>query len=134
MGETFFVAVGCMDGRVQSVIAKIGQELFEAIYPDTITEAGLVGQLAKADLPESLLSSLKFKIVDVSLHKHGAKGVIVHGHSECAGNPVSDKKHIEDIKASVGVIKKIADDAQVVGVFVSRDISDPNRWVTQIVS
>lgn len=132
-GETFFTVVGCMDGRVQDVIAKYGREKFDALFPDTITEAGLVGHLAKETPDQPLLDALKFKIVDVSLGKHHAKGIIINGHAECAGNPVPDDSHRDDIRQSVTVIKKIVNNSvPVVGVFVKRS-SDGASWEVEEV-
>lgn len=128
-GETFFTVVGCMDGRVQDVVAAFGREKFGAKFPDTITEAGLVGQLAKETPDQVLLDGLKFKIVAVSLSKHQTKGVVVNGHAECAGNPVEDEKHKEDIQKSVFLIQKMVGAAvPVLGVFVKRNAADPSQW------
>src|SRR3990167_11376857 len=98
-GETFFTSVGCMDGRIQAVIAKYGQQKFDAKYPDTITEAGLVGLLTnKADDTGSLLrESIKKKIL-ISVEKHHSRGIIVHGHQECAAlDAVNDNTHKQNI-------------------------------------
>lgn len=118
-GETFFTSVGCMDGRVQDVMAKFGQTKFGAIYPDTITEAGIVGLIA-SNPSQEFLDGLKFKLL-VSIDKHHSKGILVDGHQECAGNPVDDAKHIQDIKVSVEKIKVLINDrVAVTGVFVKR--------------
>jgi hypothetical protein len=119
--ESFFTAVGCMDGRVQDPVAHYGKQKFGASFPDTITEAGLVGKLSKNLLDEE---SLRFKIVDVSVGKHSSRGIVLHGHAECAGNPVGDEIHKEDIKKSVEIIKDlVGEEVKVVGVFVKRSES-----------
>ncbi len=128
-GETFFTAVGCMDGRVQDVVAQYGRRKFQAKYADTITEAGLVGKLSK-----ELWDDLRFKIVDVSIGKHSSKGIVVHGHQECAGNPVDDEKHKEDIRKSVLSLKELVGAHEVVGVFVVRSKSDPAVWEVEEIS
>lgn len=116
-GETFFTVVGCMDGRVQDAMAKFGQEKFDAIYPDTITEAGIVALIANNPSGE-FLDALKFKLL-VSIEKHHSKGVLVDGHEECAGNPVSNEQHIGDLKKSVEVVRLLINNAVlVVGAFV----------------
>lgn len=119
--ETFFTLVGCMDGRVQNILVKFGKEKFNARYPDTITEAGLVGQLAKEQPDKHLLDSLKFKILDVSLGKHHSKGIVVHGHQECAGNPVTDEQHKKDVLKAAGVIRSVVNNSvPVTAVFVTQ--------------
>lgn len=126
-GETFFTVLGCMDGRCQKVVADYGKQKFGALFPDTITEAGLVGLLAHNPSPQ-LLEALKKKIM-ISLEKHGSKGIVVDGHAECAGNPVDDEKHKDDIRASVAAVKSIiSSSVPVVGVFVSRSAADKTVW------
>ena len=129
--ETFFTSVGCMDGRAQGAVAEFGRKKFSAQFPDTITEAGLVGLLSKDATDERLLDSLKKKII-ISLEKHHSKGIIVHGHQECAGNPVDDARHKDDIRKSVQIIKSLVNSSiTVVGVFVKRSPKDPNIWETE---
>lgn len=126
--ETFFTVIGCMDGRCQQAVATFGQKKFAAEYPDTITEAGLVGLLAKKPVDQNLLQSIKKKI-NISLEKHHSKGMIIHGHQECAGNPVDDKSHRGQVRKIVRVIRAMTKKkAPVVGVFVKRSNSKLNKW------
>lgn len=128
--ETFFTRVGCMDGRVQIPLRIFGQEKFDAEYPDTITEAGKVGILAHNPSAE-FLAQLKNKL-DISIDKHNSKGVVVHGHQECAGNPVDDNIHREDVRKSVQVIKQMINNkVPVLGVFVKRSEQNPKEWVVE---
>lgn len=124
VGETFFTSVGCMDGRVLVPVLVSGQKIFGVKYADTITEAGLVGLLAKKNIKQSLLNSLKKKIL-ISLEKHHSKGIIVHGHQECAGNPVADEQHKKDVlKAAKTISQLIQSNTQIIPVFVKRQDSD----------
>lgn len=115
----FFTSIGCMDGRVQEPVAGFGRNKFGAQFPDTITEAGLDGLLAN-NPPKELLESIKKKIL-ISVEKHQSQGIVIHGHQDCAGNPVSDEQHKQDIKKSVGVIKDMLGErnTQALGVFIS---------------
>ncbi|OGH18310.1 MAG: hypothetical protein A3F31_04295 [Candidatus Levybacteria bacterium RIFCSPHIGHO2_12_FULL_38_12] len=129
-GETFFTIVGCMDGRVQEPVAKFGREKFQTIFPDTITEAGLVGILSKETIDKAFLSLLRFKIADVSLGKHSSKGVIVFGHEDCAGNPVDEKTHKQNVLKSTEVIRLLTHNSvPVIPVFVKRDGS--GNWIVE---
>ena len=133
--ERFFTAVGCMDGRVQEVVAEFGRIRFGAEYPDTITEAGLVGKLVQENADQGLIDSIKNKLV-ISLQKHHSKGIIVHGHQECAASDaVEDEKHKDDIRKSVELIKSLVNASiPVVGVFVKRSKKDPNIWEAEEIS
>ncbi|HVZ67002.1 MAG TPA: carbonic anhydrase [Patescibacteria group bacterium] len=126
-GETFFTVVGCMDGRVQWPVAMYGKDKYDARFPDTITEAGIVGIIASDPKPE-FVENLKTKLL-VSIDKHHSKGIVVDGHQECAGNPVDDDKHREDIKKSVNFISMLIENkVPVVGVFVTRN---DDKWVAE---
>ncbi len=131
--ETFFTAVGCMDGRVQDVISAFGREKFGVQFADTVTEAGIVGLLAKDNPDKSVLDGVKFKACDVSVGMHHAAGIVVHGHSECAGNPVDNTQQIADIKKSVKVIQSLAPSVPVIGVFVHRSSEDASVWEVEEV-
>ena len=129
IGETFFTTVGCMDGRAQGPVAEFGRKKFGAEFADTITEAGLVAKLAQQHVDADLLESIRFKVVDVSLGKHHSKGIVVHGHQECAGNPVDDEKQKSDIRKSMSVVQSLINSSvPVVGVFVKRSINDSTIW------
>jgi carbonic anhydrase len=119
LGETFFTSIGCMDGRVQAPIAEYGQKKYGVLYPDTITEAGLVGLLANNPSSE-LLDSIKKKVL-ISVEKHHSKGIIVHGHQNCAGNPVDDELHKQQTIEAAKVIRDfVSEDIEVKPVFVNK--------------
>ena len=118
--DTFFTSVGCMDGRVQESVAQFGREKFGTEFPDTITEAGLVGKLAAGQVDSGLKESLRFKIADVSVGKHHSKGIIVHGHQDCAGNPVTDDLHKVHVKKAAEFIRTLVPNLPVIPVFVVR--------------
>jgi carbonic anhydrase len=134
VGETFFTIVGCMDGRVQGPAAEFGRQKFGAEYPDTITEAGLVGKLAQENTDQELLDSVKNKL-DISFEKHHSKGIVVHGHQECVGNPVSDDEHKDEIRKSVQKIKSLINSSvPVVGAFAKRSSKHPSKWEVEEIS
>lgn len=134
IGETFFTLVGCMDGRVQEPVAFYGKEKFGVEFPDTITEAGLVGLLAKENVSKELLKSIESK-VKISLEKHHSKGIIIHGHQDCAGNPVDDKTHKENVIRSIELIKSLVDSSvPIIGVFVKRLENDSSKWSVEEIT
>lgn len=126
LNETFFTSIGCMDGRAQVPIANYGKQRYQVLFPDTITEAGLVGILANNPSSE-FLESLKKKIL-ISVEKHHSKGIIVHGHQECAGNPVEDNIHKENVINAVKIIGSMVPGVEVRPVFV---VKENNNWTVQ---
>lgn len=128
--ETFFTTIGCMDGRVQEPVSRFGQQKFQTQYPDTITEAGLVRVLAN-NPQNDFLAGLKKKI-EISLNKHHSRGIVVHGHEDCAGNPVDDEKHRGDVRQAINIISSIVPaETPIVGAFVKRE---DDHWVVEEVN
>ena len=129
VGETFFTSVGCMDGRVQDPVAQYGKARYGVKFADAITEAGLVGQILKKDADPKLLEAVKNKIL-ISLTKHLSKGIVVHGHQECAGNPVADEQHKEETREAARIIRAMlgAMDLEVKPIFIIRNGDD---WVVE---
>lgn len=127
-GETFFTSVGCMDGRALRPVRKYGKAKFGVLFVDTITEAGLVAKVAKEGVDPKFLDELKAKIL-ISVEKHHSKGIIVHGHEDCAGNPVDEKTHKRDILKSVEVIKSmVGSSVPIIAVYVKRQNGD---WIVE---
>lgn len=118
-GESFFTNVGCMDGRVQKAVDRYASLVFGAEYADTITKTGLDGIFSRENIDPEIFESVK-QMVLVSVDKHNSLGILVHGHEECAGNPVDEEQHKKDIKKSVEKIKEMISEknVQVRGVYV----------------
>lgn len=109
----FATSVTCMDGRIQLPLAKWIKENYSVDYVDAITEPGIDKKIA-----ENLeLESIKTKI-GISINAHKSKLIVVSGHHDCAGNPVSEDEHISQIKKGVDVISSWNLDAKVIGVWV----------------
>ena len=126
VNETFFTSIGCMDGRVQYPVAEYGKKRYGVLYPDTITEAGMVGLLANNPSRE-LLDSVKQKVL-ISVEKHHSKGIVVHGHQNCAGNPVEDELHKQHVLKAAREIREMAPDLEVMPVFVIKKDRD---WIVE---
>lgn len=109
----FATSISCMDGRIQIPIIQWIKENYSVDYVDTITEPGVDQQIAE----ESNLESLKSKIL-ISTDTHESGLIVISGHYDCAGNPVSDEMHISQIKKSVEVIKSWNLNATVIGVWI----------------
>ena len=109
----FATSVSCMDGRIQIPITNWIKENFSVDYVDTITEPG-IDKLVADNMD---LESIKIK-VGISINKHESELIVVSGHYDCAGNPVSNEEHITQIKKGIEVISSWNLGVKVVGVWV----------------
>ncbi|MDH3779650.1 MAG: hypothetical protein OES15_02210 [Nitrosopumilus sp.] len=109
----FATSVSCMDGRIQIPLAKWIKENHSIDFVDVITEPGIDRMVA-----ENLdLESIKNK-VGISINAHKSDLIVVSGHYDCAGNPVSDEEHISQIRKGVEVISSWGLNVKVVGIWV----------------
>ena len=109
----FATSVTCMDGRIQLPLAKWIKENYSVDYVDAITEPGVDKKVSD----NSDLESIKHK-VGISINAHKSELIVVSGHYDCAGNPVSDDEHKSQIKKGVEVISSWKTGAKVIGVWV----------------
>ena len=109
----FATSVSCIDGRTQLPLAAWIKEKYSVDFVDVISEPGVDKKIV-----ESIdLDSIKHK-VGISISAHKSKTIVVSGHHDCAGNPVSDDVHISQIKKGVEEISSWGMDAEVIGVWV----------------
>jgi carbonic anhydrase len=118
----FATSVSCMDGRIQIPLINWIKENFSVDYVDTITEPGIDKLVAD----NTDLESIKIK-VGISINKHESELIVVSGHYDCAGNPVSNEEHITQIKKGIEVISSWNLGVKVVGVWVD------DTWKINIV-
>ena len=109
----FATSITCMDGRIQIPLAKWIKENYSVDYVDTITEPGVDKIIAES----ADLESIKTKAgISINAHKSGL--IVVSGHYDCAGNPVSDDEHMSHIRKGVDVISSWNLGVKVIGVWV----------------
>jgi len=91
-------------------------------YVDTITEPGVDKMFSNPDKIEELKAK-----ASISVNAHGSKIIVVSGHHDCAGNPVSRQEHIEQIRVAVSTIKSWNLPVKVIGAWVNE------RWELEIL-
>ena len=109
----FATSISCMDGRIQIPLTNWIKENFSVDYVDTITEPGIDKLVAD----NTDLESIRIK-VGISINKHESELIVVSGHYDCAGNPVSNEEHITQIKKGIEVIYSWNLGVKVIGVWV----------------
>lgn len=111
----FGTAINCMDGRVQIPVIEWMKETFGVDYVDMVTEAG-PDKVVASGSPEQLASILEK--VKVSVEEHGSKYIAIAAHDDCAGNPVSKEKHVENILVAMQVIRDWNLPASIYGLWI----------------
>jgi hypothetical protein len=120
----FGTAINCMDGRVQMPMIDWMKENVGVDYVDMVTEPGpdkIVNQCA----PEVLARIIEK--VKISVEKHGSHDVVISGHEDCAGHPVSKEEHIEDIKKAMKIIKNWNLPVTIYGVWIN------SSWQVELI-
>jgi len=116
---SFATVINCMDGRTQDPVNTYLKEKYNVQFVDVITEAGPNGILATRE-NELLVTSILNR-VNISVKKHGSTNIAIIGHYDCAGNPVSDKKHNEQTLESVKYLKEKYPSLEVIGLWIGND-------------
>lgn len=110
----FATSISCMDGRIQIPLNDWVRKNHSVDYVDTITEPGVEKKLTQNTDVEQIKSK-----AEISIFKHKSDLIIVSGHHDCAGNPVSKEEHISQIKESIEIIKSWNFPVRVLGVWVN---------------
>jgi len=100
---TFGAAVNCMDGRVQTGVTAFLKKRFGVAYVDMITEPGpnrILGEQTDLHAVSSILRRL-----DISVRQHGARGIAVVGHEDCAGNPADRQVQTMHLRKAVAFLR-----------------------------
>ncbi len=109
----FGTLINCIDGRTQLPAISWIKENYSLDYVDNITEPG----------PDKLISEGKIELlkskINISIKLHGSNLIVVSGHHNCAGNPVSKEEHLSQIRKSIGVIKSLEMSVEVIGIWIN---------------
>ncbi|HCX64759.1 MAG TPA: hypothetical protein DHN33_06070 [Eubacteriaceae bacterium] len=115
MKKMFVTALNCMDGRVQEPLIDWAKQYLQASYVDMITEPGVDRFFCRKD---QLEPGTIFEKITISTEQHGSDSVIVAGHHDCAGHPVSDEQHRQDVHHSIQNLKERFPDIRWIGLFI----------------
>ena len=112
----FGTAINCMDGRTQVPVSEWIKKNHSVDYVDTITEPGSDKTLLEGN--NEKIDQIKAKL-NISINAHKSSIIVIAGHHDCAGNPVSKEEHISQIKKSADIIKSWNLPVKVFGVWVN---------------
>lgn len=117
MSPKFATVINCMDGRVQDPVNQWMKDRTGAEFIDVITEAG----------PDRIMSStatasrLILQRILVSRDKHASTQLALVAHTDCAGNPVSKKQHLQHLKQAGKIISTWDLDMDVMMLWVNEN-------------
>lgn len=92
-GTGFAVAVTCIDGRIQSAVSESVIRTHGVRYVDMVTVPGIDGALLDSAAARRQVRDA----VAVSVDAHASHVAVVAGHTDCAGHPVDEATHAQDI-------------------------------------
>jgi len=113
--KTFGTAINCMDGRVQQPVIDWMKETLQVDYVDMITAPGPNKILALG--PVELQDWIKSR-VDISVEKHGSEVIVITGHDDCAGHPVTKDEHITHVEESMNLIREWNLPVKIIGLWI----------------
>ncbi|HEU5347994.1 MAG TPA: carbonic anhydrase [Ktedonobacterales bacterium] len=112
----FATAINCIDGRTQRPVSEWMRIQFSLDYVDTITHPGPEKALTQG--PPAVIDIMR-ENVGVSVSAHESQLVAIAAHHQCAGNPVSDDEHKEQVRAACAVVAQWGFAARIIGVWVN---------------
>jgi hypothetical protein len=112
----FATSINCIDGRIQLPISNWIKQKYSVDYVDVITHPGSDKIIGEKNIEG--ISEIKTKTL-VSINAHNSKLVVISGHHDCAGNPVSKGTHLAQIKKSISIIKSWNCPVTVIGVWIN---------------
>jgi len=118
---SFCTAVNCMDGRVQRPVIDYLCAFFKTDHVDMITEPAPVRVLASD--PESEQSASIYRRIDLSIEVHHSSGIAVVAHHDCARNPTSKERQLQDLRESVVAVRSRFPDVPVVALWIDDEWS-----------
>ena len=112
----FATSINCIDGRIQLPVSNWIKQKYSVDYVDVITHPGSDKIIGEKNIEGN--SEIKTKTL-VSINAHNSKLVVISGHHDCAGNPVSKEMHLTQIKKSINIIKSWNCPVTVIGVWIN---------------
>jgi carbonic anhydrase len=122
--STFATVINCIDGRVQSPVSEWIKQNLGIDYVDMVTEPGPDWVLTQ-ETPDAIRPLLRR--VMVSIQAHRSRLIAIVGHHNCAANPVSHEKHLEQLHRCVRVIASWGLSVRILGLWVNE------AWQVEVI-
>ncbi|MEK0369243.1 MAG: hypothetical protein QQN62_06550 [Nitrosopumilus sp.] len=112
----FATSISCMDGRIQIPVNTWIKKNYSVDFVDTITAPGVEKKISESTNVEQIKS-----MIEISIYKHKSSVIVISGHHDCAGNPVSKEEQVSQISKGIQNIKSWNYDAQVIGIWINEN-------------
>ena len=119
MKYKFATAINCIDGRAQKPVIDFVGRRFSVDCVDMITEPG-PDKILSENKKTEIIKSIKDRVA-ISVEKHESKAIVIVGHHDCAGNPVTRDEHLKQIKKAKQNIDKWNLGISVYGAWVNEN-------------
>lgn len=116
-GKKFATILNCIDGRTQIPTNDWIRSEFGIDFVDTITAPGMDKLLNSS---EREIEAIK-NAVEISVEAHGSDKIFIAGHYDCAGNPVSNEMHAQDIRKALERVSSWNWPVEVIGLWINED-------------
>jgi len=125
VNNEFVTVVGCMDGRAIHALYWYFRLGYGVRFTDMITRPGVVGIVWNIEKFKKLFIEILERVA-VSMLKHRSRLVAIVGHSDCAGNKVSDvKQKMQTIELAQKVQECLPEGTKVLALWVGMDNENP---------
>jgi len=118
MANKFATAINCIDGRVQLPVIEFIRNNYHIDYVDMITTPG-PDKLISEYKDTHEIKSIKEK-VSISCKKHESKLIFLAGHYDCAANPGSKERHLQQIRKAIQTINGWKTNLKIYGLWVDK--------------
>ena len=121
----FGTAINCMDGRTQLPVINWMKSKYALDFIDMVTEPGPDKMLTQGSPAQ--VESIKSRVF-ISVNAHGSETIVMIGHHDCAGNPVSKEEHIRQVKECIKILQSWKLPVKtILGVWIN------DNWTIEII-
>ncbi|OGZ68976.1 MAG: hypothetical protein A3D44_00215 [Candidatus Staskawiczbacteria bacterium RIFCSPHIGHO2_02_FULL_42_22] len=119
--ETCGCAIACMDGKAYPAVIAWQKKTYHLDSVDLITDAGPDGIVAQ-NKNSPIIANIQ-KNLELSIHGHQSRILVLAAHENCLGDPVSTEEHCEHLRKAKKIIEgfEFKELEKIVLVLVKKD-------------
>lgn len=129
----FGTMLNCMDGRTQKPVLDWMIKEYNLDVVDAPNPAGPTNMVVNGE--QTVKNHYKTEVL-ISINGHHSQNLVIIAHQDCAANPISDEKQIEQLKTACEILEKdweIPNGVKIDGLWLTKN-SDLDWEINHIVS